>query len=394
MSGWQAVPSDKTAGTSVRRSTATTPSPPRPTTRLPWLPRQPAGGDPAGRRHVRPTARCRRTRLPDDRRRLGGQGGDPEAGRRPRRCTRPPRRRTSTSSTATSGCRRRTSRCRRHLAAAGRQQGPGDGGPVSQQPGIWYDCAGANHTVTRHRPGLPRRGRQPLRGPGPAALRRQAHLTRGNQTVAPNFNLFTDVPLPDALLGPDDQRPGHLARQDPGRLRRGRAAAERAHGHLRLVRPARRHRHDRPQRHVRGHRALDVLVQLPAARRSLPWHVLLQGQRPRPAGPAEQGLQPAVPDHRHRLPGLARTLHGDGHRTHADRRDRDHPGRRHRQPGACDVNAGVTDAAQTTPDLYTGQQAVREERAERPDDTTGATQTRRLVCRSTTGAGTNRDASS
>ena len=78
---------------------------------------------------------------------------------------------------------------------------PGDGGPVSQQPGIWNDCAGATHPVTVTDPGFLAAGGSPYEGQSRPYCDAKLISTRGNQTVAPNFNLFTDVPLPTHFWG-------------------------------------------------------------------------------------------------------------------------------------------------------------------------------------------------
>ena len=52
---------------------------------------------------------------------------------------------------------------------------PGQGGPVSQTPGIVSACAGANHPVHVTDQGLMDARRQPVRGSVPSALRRQDH---------------------------------------------------------------------------------------------------------------------------------------------------------------------------------------------------------------------------
>ena len=145
---------------------------------------------------------------------------------------------------------------RRHHAAAGElpadplpttdadpaRPGPARGPGLAGQR-LHPRRASAPTTPSRDRPDLPGRRRQPLRGPGPAPVRPEARRRSGaNQAVAPNFTLFTDGPAADPLLGPDHQRPRPVPGQDPGRLRRGAAAAARADGHLRLDRPAGRHR--------------------------------------------------------------------------------------------------------------------------------------------------------
>ena len=97
------------------------------------------------------------------------------------RSTSRPRRRTSTSSTATPGCRRRTSRSAQDapVVAADRPARRPSRAAPSRRAASSRECAGANHTVARHGPALPRRRRQPVRGPAAAAVRRQARSPCG-----------------------------------------------------------------------------------------------------------------------------------------------------------------------------------------------------------------------
>ncbi len=87
------------------------------------------------------------------------------------------------------------------LAAGTAEAAPGDGGPVSQQPGIWSDCAGANHTVHVSDPGFLNAGGSPYENQDRPLCDAKLISTRGNQTVAPNFNFFTAVPLPTHFWG-------------------------------------------------------------------------------------------------------------------------------------------------------------------------------------------------
>lgn len=79
--------------------------------------------------------------------------------------------------------------------------GAGAGDPVSQGNGITSPCVGANHQVNVTDGGFLSAGGSPFEG-------LQRHLcdeklidVRGGQAVAPNFNLFTEVPLPTHFYG-------------------------------------------------------------------------------------------------------------------------------------------------------------------------------------------------
>ena len=78
---------------------------------------------------------------------------------------------------------------------------PGQGGPISQTPGIVSGCAGANHTVHVTSPGLIAAGGSPYEGKQRPLCDAKVVTIRANQTVAPNFNYFSDVPLPTHFWG-------------------------------------------------------------------------------------------------------------------------------------------------------------------------------------------------
>ena len=73
--------------------------------------------------------------------------------------------------------------------------------PPSQQAGIISPCAGALHTVRVERPALPRRRRQPLRGSGPAVVRRQAGHGPRRPDDGTQLQPLHGRADPDALLG-------------------------------------------------------------------------------------------------------------------------------------------------------------------------------------------------
>jgi hypothetical protein len=78
---------------------------------------------------------------------------------------------------------------------------PGQGGPISQQPGIVSGCVGALHTVTVKDQAFLDAGGSPFEGQDKPMCDEKLVTLRGNQAVAPNFNLFTQVPLPTHFYG-------------------------------------------------------------------------------------------------------------------------------------------------------------------------------------------------
>ncbi len=78
---------------------------------------------------------------------------------------------------------------------------PGQGGPVSQSNGIVSECAGANHTVHVTSQGFIDVGGSPFEGQDKPLCDAKVITIRAQQTVAPNFNYFTDVPLPTHFWG-------------------------------------------------------------------------------------------------------------------------------------------------------------------------------------------------
>jgi hypothetical protein len=84
------------------------------------------------------------------------------------------------------------------------------GGPVPQPkpgtnpsggPGIVSGCAGANHTVHVTNPAFLAGGGSPYEGQQKPLCDAKLVTIRAGQTTAPNFNLFTDVPLPTHFWG-------------------------------------------------------------------------------------------------------------------------------------------------------------------------------------------------
>ena len=78
---------------------------------------------------------------------------------------------------------------------------PGQGGPVSQSAGIVSECAGALHTVHVTSQGFIDAGGSPFEGQDRPLCDAKVIQIRAQQTVAPNFNFFTDVPLPTHFWG-------------------------------------------------------------------------------------------------------------------------------------------------------------------------------------------------
>ena len=101
----------------------------------------------------------------------------------------------------------------------------GAGGPVSQRQRIRLRVRRRTAHRARDRPGLPGRRRQPLRGPGRSRSATQARHGPGRSVGRAELQPVHPGAAPDALLGPDDQRPGPVPGQDADRVRRGAAAA-------------------------------------------------------------------------------------------------------------------------------------------------------------------------
>ena len=126
------------------------------------------------------------------------------------------------------------------------------------------------------------------------------------RSIAPTFNVFTDVPLPGRFWGllVDDLN----FSSEPHQINYGEKAGVRFApvGHLRLHEPARLHGRVRLQRPVRRADAVDQPDQLPDAVGCLRQRLPLRRQRPRHAGQPQRQLQPAVPHHRGRVRGDSR----------------------------------------------------------------------------------------
>ncbi|MEP7088803.1 MAG: hypothetical protein ABI776_01745, partial [Nocardioidaceae bacterium] len=73
--------------------------------------------------------------------------------------------------------------------------------PPSQQAGIISPCAGALHTVKVTDQAFLDGGGSPFEGLDRPSCADKLVTVRGGQTTAPNFNLFTDVPLPTHFWG-------------------------------------------------------------------------------------------------------------------------------------------------------------------------------------------------
>lgn len=79
--------------------------------------------------------------------------------------------------------------------------GAGAGDPVSQTAGIVSGCVGANHTVHVTDAGFIAGGGSPYEGDVRPMCDEKLITVRAGQAVAPNFNLFTPVPLPTHFWG-------------------------------------------------------------------------------------------------------------------------------------------------------------------------------------------------
>ena len=174
-------------------------------------------------------------------------------------------------------------------------------------------CAGANHPVHVTDRRLPRRA---------AAARSRARTrplcdaklitSAASQAVAPNFNLFTEVPLPTHFWGLTINDLG--LSHDKTQLGYGEAQPlpNVPDGHLRLVRPARRHGHDRLQRHVRGASSRRRPRTTARCRPGpCPGMYYFKGNDPGQPGHVNANYNPRFRTIGTELPGLARTVHRD-----------------------------------------------------------------------------------
>ena len=73
--------------------------------------------------------------------------------------------------------------------------------PPSQQAGIISPCSGALHTVAVTNPAFLAGGGSPFEGQARPSCTDKLVTVRTGQATAPNFNLFTDVPLPTHFWG-------------------------------------------------------------------------------------------------------------------------------------------------------------------------------------------------
>jgi hypothetical protein len=81
------------------------------------------------------------------------------------------------------------------------QPQPDPGGPPSQGAGITPPCAGANHTVHVTNQNFVDGGGSPFEGQQKPLCDQKLITVRGGQSTAPNFSLFTEVPLPTHFFG-------------------------------------------------------------------------------------------------------------------------------------------------------------------------------------------------
>ena len=211
--------------------------------------------------------------------------------------------------------------------------------------GIVSPCAGALHKVNvTHQPFLDGGG-SPFQGQYRPSCEDKLVTVRTGQTTAPNFNLFTEVPLPTHFWGLTINDLGLAYDKRSVNYGEAEGMPERPGRSLRLRRAPRGHGAHRLQRLLRGPRAVHRHLQLPGAGGTVREHVQVRRQRPGSARPRQRGLQPAVPHHRGHLPGLARALHGDRRGAHA--------GRQHRAaPDGTQVNLAQCDLGPDYPQLF------------------------------------------
>ncbi|WP_329045916.1 hypothetical protein OG738_30290 [Amycolatopsis sp. NBC_01488] len=81
------------------------------------------------------------------------------------------------------------------------QPQPDPGAPPSGGAGIVAPCAGANHTVHVANQAFVDGGGSPFEGQAKPLCDQKLVTVRGGQSTAPNFTLFTDVPLPTHFYG-------------------------------------------------------------------------------------------------------------------------------------------------------------------------------------------------
>jgi hypothetical protein len=81
------------------------------------------------------------------------------------------------------------------------QPQPDPGSPPSGGVGIISGCAGANHTVHVTNQPFVDGGGSPFEGQQKPLCDQKLITVRGGQSTAPNFNLFTEVPLPTHFFG-------------------------------------------------------------------------------------------------------------------------------------------------------------------------------------------------
>ena len=124
---------------------------------------------------------------------------------------------------------------------------PSQGGGLGVSP-----CVGADQTVTVTNQDFIDGGGSPYEGRNRPLCDEKLVTVRSQQAVAPNFNIFTPVPLP-TLLGSYDQRPRNDDGHQEHPVRRGQWAVQHPHGHLRLDRSVDRHRQHGLQRFLRSH---------------------------------------------------------------------------------------------------------------------------------------------
>ena len=208
------------------------------------------------------------------------------------------------------------------------------------------------------------RARSPYEGTQKPLCDMKLVTLANGKSIAPAFNLFTDVPIPGRhwFIIIDDLN----FSSNPKSITFGEKAGM-PFVPVGIYDWTDRLDHDRRVRLQRSRRraaAVDQPHQLPDAFRCLRQPVPLRRQRPGRAGPPEPELQPAVPHHRRRVRGPSRPARPG--RPGADAGGRDRPAARRADDVSGELHARRGDAA----DLR-GQPAVRPTSAHTPFTITG-----------------------
>ena len=194
--------------------------------------------------------------------------------------------------------------------------------PPSQQAGIISPCAGALHTVdvtSENNPNFLDGGGSPFQGQDRPSCETKLVTVRSGQATAPNFNLFTDVPIPTHFWG--------VTLNDLGLTFDKRSVNYGEAQGLPFV-PVGLYDYagrlvDTVHTDFNGlYEALEPSTgtyNCPVPAGPCPNMYRFVGNDPGQRGAPQPRLQPAVPHHRRDLPGLAGAVHGDRRGTHPGR---------------------------------------------------------------------------